>query len=174
MLGRAFLVVSGLFLALLAFAFYQDFSRPWVPIQQKYAARYGQDFPMGVQQIFPKVQVNSQYAHASEEVLGAALHYELGKQTALKAGLPEADAKAAGLLMAAKCLDIDTGNNDEEAWKAVLKFNGLPATITHEDAMAANHHYRPRSATAAKANQCSAIPCKNLKLCIEICGRTTG
>ena len=40
-------------------------------------------------------------------MLGAALHYELGKQAALKAGLPEADAKAAGLLMAAKDLDID-------------------------------------------------------------------
>ena len=29
-LGRAFLVVSALFLALLAFAIYQDLSRPWV------------------------------------------------------------------------------------------------------------------------------------------------
>ena len=61
MLGRAFLVVSALFLALLAFAFYQDFNRPWIPIQQKYAQKYGQDFPMGVQQLFPKVQVNSQF-----------------------------------------------------------------------------------------------------------------
>ena len=61
MLGRAFLVVGVLFLALLAFAFYQDFSRPWVPIQQKYAQQYGADFPIGVQQIFPKVQVNSQF-----------------------------------------------------------------------------------------------------------------
>ena len=61
MLGRAFLVVSAVFLALLAFAFYQDFSRPWVPIQQKYAQQYGADFPIGVQQIFPKVQVNSQF-----------------------------------------------------------------------------------------------------------------
>jgi mono/diheme cytochrome c family protein len=60
-LGRAFLVVSALFLALLAFAFYQDFSRPWVPIQQKYAQQYGADFPIGVQQTFPKVQVNSQF-----------------------------------------------------------------------------------------------------------------
>jgi hypothetical protein len=85
------------------------------------------------------VQVNSQYAHASEEVLGAALHYELGKQAALKAGLPEADAKAAGLLMAAKSLDIDTSYNDNDAWKALLKFNGLPETITHHDAMDANH-----------------------------------
>lgn len=61
MLGRAFLVVSALFLALLAFAFYQDFSRPWVPIQQKYAQQYSADFPIGVQQIFPKVQVNNQF-----------------------------------------------------------------------------------------------------------------
>jgi mono/diheme cytochrome c family protein len=60
-LGRAFLVVSVAFLALLAFAFYQDFSRPWAPIQQKYAAQYGQDFPIQVQQLFPKVQVNGQF-----------------------------------------------------------------------------------------------------------------
>jgi mono/diheme cytochrome c family protein len=61
MLGRAFLVVSVAFLALLAFAFYQDLSRPWAPIQQKYAAQYGQDFPIQVQQLFPKVQVNGQF-----------------------------------------------------------------------------------------------------------------
>jgi cytochrome c2 len=60
-LGRAFLVVSVAFLALLAFAFYQDLSRPWAPIQQKYAAQYGQDFPIQVQQLFPKVQVNGQF-----------------------------------------------------------------------------------------------------------------
>jgi cytochrome c2 len=61
MLGRAFLVVSVAFLALLAFAFYQDLSRPWAPIQEKYAAQYGQDFPIEVQQLFPKVQVNGQF-----------------------------------------------------------------------------------------------------------------
>jgi len=60
-LGRAFLVVSVAFLALLAFAFYQDLSRPWAPIQEKYAAQYGQDFPIEVQQLFPKVQVNGQF-----------------------------------------------------------------------------------------------------------------
>lgn len=61
MLGRAFLVVSILFLGLLAFAFYQDVNRPWVPIQTAYAQKYGQDFPIAVQQLFPKVQVNNQY-----------------------------------------------------------------------------------------------------------------
>jgi len=60
-LGRAFLVVSVAFLLLLGFAFYQDLSRPWAPIQQKYAAQYGQDFPIEVQQLFPKVQVNGQF-----------------------------------------------------------------------------------------------------------------
>src|SRR5437899_10586160 len=60
-LGRAFLVVSVLFLALLAFAFYQDLSRPWVSIQDKYAKQYGADFPIGVQQLFPRVQVNNQF-----------------------------------------------------------------------------------------------------------------
>jgi len=40
MLGRAFLVVSVLFLALLAFAFYQDLNRPWLPIQQQYAQQF--------------------------------------------------------------------------------------------------------------------------------------
>ena len=61
MLGRAFLVVSVAFLLLLGFAFYQDLSRPWVSDQQKYAATYGQDFPIQVQQLFPKVQVNGQF-----------------------------------------------------------------------------------------------------------------
>ena len=61
MLGRVFLVVSVLFLALLAFAFYQDVNRPFVPIQQAYAQKYGQDFQIGAQQLFPKVQVNNQF-----------------------------------------------------------------------------------------------------------------
>ena len=61
MLGRAFLVVSVLFLALLAFAFYQDFSRPWLGMQQTYAQKYGNDFPIQVQQLFPKVKVNNQF-----------------------------------------------------------------------------------------------------------------
>jgi mono/diheme cytochrome c family protein len=60
-LGRVFLVVTILFLGLLAFAFYQDVNRPWVPIQQAYAQKYGQDFQIGVQQLFPKIQVNNQY-----------------------------------------------------------------------------------------------------------------
>src|SRR5206468_12306721 len=38
-----------------------DLSRPWAPIQEKYAAQYGQDFPIQVQQLFPKVQVNGQF-----------------------------------------------------------------------------------------------------------------
>jgi len=60
-LGRAFLVVSAGFLLLLGYAFYQDLNRPWVPIQQAYAQKYGADFPMQVQQLFPKVQVNNQF-----------------------------------------------------------------------------------------------------------------
>lgn len=61
MLGRAFLITSVLFLGLLAYAFYQDVSRPWVGIQQSYAQRYGSDFPIQVQQLFPKVKVNNQF-----------------------------------------------------------------------------------------------------------------
>ena len=97
-----------------------------------------------------KVSLNQHYAHASEEVLGAALHYELGKQEALKAGLPEKDARAAGLLMAAKALDIDTSYNDEDAWKALLKFNNLPPTVSLGDAMHANHEDETYSAGGAR------------------------
>lgn len=61
MLGRAFLVVSVLFVLLLGLAFYQDLSRPWVTQQQGYAMKYGQDFPIEVKQLFPKVQVNGQF-----------------------------------------------------------------------------------------------------------------
>ena len=61
MLGRVFLVVSVIFLLLLGYAFYQDINRPWMPIQQAYAKKYGQDFPIQVQQLFPKVRVNNQF-----------------------------------------------------------------------------------------------------------------
>ena len=61
MLGRAFLVVSVGFLLLLGYAFYQDLNRPWLPIQQAYAQKYGADFPIQVQQLFPKLQVNNQF-----------------------------------------------------------------------------------------------------------------
>ena len=113
-----------------------------------------------------RVQVNSQYAHASEEVLGAALHYELGRQAALKGGLPEADAKAAGLLMAAKNLDIDTSQNDDAAWKALLKFNGLPPSITHHDAMEANHLDETNSAGSTRTVEAfkQTLTAKGLRL----------
>src|ERR671936_530577 len=63
MLGRTFLVISAAFLVLLGFAFYKDgrLDRPWIGIQQQYAARYGNDFPMEVQQLFPKVKVNGEF-----------------------------------------------------------------------------------------------------------------
>ena len=61
MLGRVFLVVSIGFLLLLGYAFYQDLNRPWLPIQQAYAQKYGADFPIQVQQLFPRVQVNNQF-----------------------------------------------------------------------------------------------------------------
>jgi len=60
-LGRVFLVVSAGFLLLLGYAFYQDLNRPWLPIQQAYAQKYGADFPIQVQQLFPRVQVNNQF-----------------------------------------------------------------------------------------------------------------
>jgi hypothetical protein len=86
-----------------------------------------------------QLQVNSQYAHASEEVLGAAMHYELGRMAAKKSGLSDGDAKAAGLLMAAKALDIDTAYDDEDAWHVLLKYAELPQTIPYGLAMSANH-----------------------------------
>ena len=97
-----------------------------------------------------KVQVNQHYAHASEEVLGAALHYELGRRAAEQGGLAASDAKAAGLLMAAKALDIDTSYHDEDAWKALLKFAGLPETVSYQDAMHANHEDEHFSAGGAR------------------------
>jgi hypothetical protein len=93
-----------------------------------------------------KAQVNQWYAHASEEVLGAALHFELGRDEAKKGGLSDKDAKAAGLLMAAKALDIDTAYDDEDAWKALLKFEGLPEKVSYQDAMTANHQSEEYSA----------------------------
>jgi hypothetical protein len=73
-------------------------------------------------------------------VIGAAMHYELGRMAAQQAGLSEADAKAAGMLMAAKALDVDNGYDDEAAWSVLLKFEGLPGAVSFHDAMEANHH----------------------------------
>ncbi len=61
MLGRAFLLASAAFLGLLAFAFWRDANREFIPIQQKYLATYGGAFPIGIQQLFPKVLVNGNF-----------------------------------------------------------------------------------------------------------------
>jgi mono/diheme cytochrome c family protein len=61
MLGRAFLLASAAFLGLLAFAFWRDANRDYIPVQQKYLAKYGGSFPIGIQQLFPKVQVNGNF-----------------------------------------------------------------------------------------------------------------
>ena len=61
MLGRAFLLASAAFLGLLAFAFWRDANRDYIPVQQKYLAKYGGTFAIGIQQLFPKVQVNGNF-----------------------------------------------------------------------------------------------------------------
>jgi hypothetical protein len=99
-----------------------------------------------------RLQINSQYAHASEEVLGAAIHYELGKAWAAKSGLSEGDAKAAGLLMATKCLEVDLGSNDREAWDALLAYAQLPAIpfSTAQRALSIDDHSAGDSRTLAE------------------------
>lgn len=86
-----------------------------------------------------RVQVNKQYAHANEEMLGAALHYELGRRFAADKGLDEKEAKLAGLAMATKALDVDNGSNEREAFNALLKYAGLPAAIDYYDMISACH-----------------------------------
>ncbi|MBN2360319.1 MAG: hypothetical protein JXR83_12775, partial [Deltaproteobacteria bacterium] len=86
-----------------------------------------------------RLQVNQQYAHASEEVLGAALHFELGRRFAAEQGLDDKDAKLAGLAMAAKALDVDNGYHEQAAFKALLKHAGLPPEIDYYDAIGACH-----------------------------------
>src|SRR5207302_303090 len=61
MLGRAFLLASAAFLGLLAFAFCRDANRDYIPVQQKYLAKYVGTFAIGIQQLFPKVQVNGNF-----------------------------------------------------------------------------------------------------------------
>ena len=86
-----------------------------------------------------RLKVNKQYAHAGEEVLGAALHYELGRKFAAEQGLDDKDAKLAGLAMAAKALDVDNGSNEQAAFKTLLKYAGLPPGIDFYDAIGACH-----------------------------------
>ncbi|MCK6550768.1 hypothetical protein L6R52_33330, partial [Myxococcota bacterium] len=82
-----------------------------------------------------KVEVNKCFAQMSEESLGAAMHYELGRQECERQGLPPTDAKAAALLMVAKCLDVDQGQMDQQIWRAMVTWAGLPATVTYQDAI---------------------------------------
>ena len=113
-----------------------------------------------------KLQVNSMYAHASEEVLGAALHYELGRTFAEKGGLSKGDAKAAGLLMAAEALKIDTGDHEEETWKALLDYAKLPTGVKYSDAESANATNETYSAGAADTLKLfkDSLKAANLKL----------
>jgi hypothetical protein len=94
------------------------------------------------------LQVNKYYARAGEEVLGAALHYELGVEYAKKGGLTDAQAKAAGLLMAAEALNVDVGDHDDATWKALLAKEKLPSGIKLSDAQAANAQNETWSAGA--------------------------
>jgi hypothetical protein len=82
-----------------------------------------------------RVDVNKLYAHATEETLGAALHFVLGRFCAEREGLNAGDAKGSGLLMAAKCLSIDNGSVEQEVWKALLACFGLPAGISYSDTL---------------------------------------
>ncbi len=62
MLGRAFLIVSAAFVLILGYAFVQDASRPYAPIQQKYYAAEGVAYPGAqIYQLFPKVKVNGEF-----------------------------------------------------------------------------------------------------------------
>lgn len=72
-MGKVFLVLSTAFIAIMAFAFFNDASRPWRPIQQAYfdnEARTADDpalraaaraESMQIRQLFPKVKVNDQF-----------------------------------------------------------------------------------------------------------------
>jgi hypothetical protein len=82
-----------------------------------------------------KVELNKCFAHMSEESLGAVMHYELGKAAAERAGLPAADAKAAGLLMTAKCLSVDDGGLESEIFRGLCAFEKLPATLNYNEAL---------------------------------------
>jgi mono/diheme cytochrome c family protein len=61
-LGRTFLVFSGVFLVLLGVAFYVDASRDYGPIQEKYFASEKKAYPgPQIYQLFPRVKVNDQF-----------------------------------------------------------------------------------------------------------------
>ena len=84
-----------------------------------------------------RLELNRHYAHASEEVLGPILHYELGRACAAIEHLSESEAKMCGLMMAAKCLSVDDGNLEREIWQHFLDFEKLPRSIVFDDVVAA-------------------------------------
>lgn len=73
-----------------------------------------------------RLSVNKAYAGASEEVLGAAIHFELGRRfAALPGHYSPQEATAAGLLMATKALKVDNDTHDTEAFDALTRYAGI-------------------------------------------------
>jgi hypothetical protein len=178
-LGRAFLVVSVAFLALLAFAFYQDLSRPWAPIQQKYAAQYGQDFPIQVQQLFPKVQVNGQFVvercitcHVPDiqkvgpqegakrlgpnhpSVINDAIFAKYGQETLMCRPAKAAASPSASASATASAKPSASAAPSSSAAPATAASPGAAASPAASPAASAN----PAAATAASCNDPKAQP----------------
>lgn len=74
-----------------------------------------------------RMSINKSYASASEAVLGAAVHFELGRRfAASEGGYNPQQATAAGLLLVSKALSVDTDyRGDSKIFDALTKYAGI-------------------------------------------------
>lgn len=75
-----------------------------------------------------RMQVNSRYAHMSEEALRSVAVYEFNRflHKSGELGLGAVDAKLNGLILVGRSLDVDEGSRDTEVWNALLARYNLP------------------------------------------------
>jgi hypothetical protein len=103
------------------------------------------------------MQVNSRYAHMSEEAMRASSVYEFSKWAADTGKLqmsPE-DSKLSAMLAFGQSLSVDDGYRDREVWSNFLQRYNLPADIDQgkvSSALAAHtgHNYAGDSTTLQK------------------------
>ncbi len=74
-----------------------------------------------------RMSINKSYANASEAVLGAAVHFELGRRfAASEGGYSPQQATAAGLLLVSKALSVDLSYyGDSKVFDALTKYAGI-------------------------------------------------
>lgn len=103
------------------------------------------------------VQVNSDYAHASEEAIKAETFYMSAMTPPVKRPHDSAlDTTLKGLILVAHSLAIDSGSRDKEIFQALCQYHGLPNDIdvwSVKSCVEMNHVYAGSAASVSKLKE---------------------